>query len=140
MNDITTEIVYQSLGNLLTEISNFREIKSSAELAEKVRNALEFHSELKKELQNLTAENRVLKDEMRLASVNGCVEEPLRNFRQFEQMKRRGATIDEVFAETQTQTLDKVNTLKVLRRFFNLSLEEANEVLERANEAVKIAA
>lgn len=143
MHNVTAEVVYQSLGKLLDQISRSAEVKNSPKTAEKVRNAIAFHQELEKELSALVNENQNLKQELQtvigLANVNGCVEEPKNLYRKYEEMKLSGASVDKVYAQTQKDKLDRINTLKVLRRVFDLSLEDAMQILE-TNESTKIAA
>jgi hypothetical protein len=143
MRDTTTEIVYHSLGNLLEQISHSTAVQDSPETAETVRNAIAFHQELEKEVSALINENRNLKQEretaLGLANITGCVEESVDLFRKYEQMKLSGATPQEVYRQLRRDKLDRVNSIKILRRVFDLSLDEAAEILQ-TNGKTKIAA
>lgn len=134
MRDTTTEIVYHSLGNLLKQISRSAAVQNSPETAETVRNAIAFHQELEKEVSALINENRNLKQEretaLGLANITGCIEESVNLFRKYEQMKLSGATPQQVYRQIQSDKLDSLNTIKILRRVFDLSLSEATEILQ----------
>lgn len=75
---------------------------------------------------------------MELENSAGCVEEPVDLFSKYEQMKFSDATPQQVYRQLRRDKIDRINMIKILRCVFDLSLEEATEILQ-TNGKTKIA-
>ncbi len=131
-------VSYQSLGKILEELQNAPEIKESAELTSRVRNAILFHQQISTEWQGLLREYREIEQELsdltREPGERVCNQPVSNEFGKYEQMRDHGAAPREVYLAAQDDGLDKIESIKALRQIFHLSLQEAQETIAQARE------
>ncbi len=136
MHDTMLSVSYESLGRILEQLQDSSEIRASSELTARIRNAILFHRQISVDLQGLLEEYQNLK-----RTVSDLTREPgervcnqlLRNqFGKYEEMRNLGVTPREVYFATRADGLDGIESIRALREVFNLSLQEAQEIISRA--------
>jgi len=135
MHDTMLSVSYESLGEILEQLRDAPEVKTSPALAERVRNAIAFHQQISAEVLALKQERQLLDEKLsaltREPGERVCPQTSPYSFGKYEKMRDQGATPQEVFLLTQTDGLDRVGALTVLRRLFQLSLEEAQGLISQ---------
>lgn len=135
MHNILLSVSYKSLGKILEDIHNYPAVVASPELVQLVRNAISFHQQLQKDFSGLLEENQELKEDLsRLTREPGEIVDSKKMFDQFEKYERMrdaGKSPQDIYEAAKSEGLDSISLIKALRAVFNLSMNEATEIIDR---------
>lgn len=136
MFNVMFSVSYESLGGILEQLQQSPEIKNSPELADRVHNAILFHQQISVELQGLLSEFRELEEkvsELTRESGERVCNQPARNrLVKYEELHAHGASPQDVYQAARNDGFDDIESIRVLRRVFQLSLSQAQETASQA--------
>ncbi|MCG3162234.1 MAG: hypothetical protein JMDDDDMK_03474 [Acidobacteria bacterium] len=136
MHDVILSVSYESLGKILEQLQESPEIKASPELAERIRNAILFHRQISTDWQGLLKEHRELKktvsDLTREPGERVCGQGLQNQFSKYEEMRDQGANPQGIYLAATEDGYDGVGAIRILRWVFDLSLQEAQEIILQA--------
>lgn len=135
MHETMLKVSYESLGKLLRQIQESAEIKTSPVLAHQVNEAISFHQQMGAELQELSREHKLLKQEVSDATREPgeriCYEPSPERFLKYEKMGNAGATPQEVYSAAMADGLSRLEGILALRQIFDLHLHDAKDVVAK---------
>lgn len=136
MHDLMLSVSYESLGKILEQLSAAPEVQAAPKLAEQIGQARAFHQQLAVELQGLLCEQQELREQLsaltREPGERLCGEAELGQCAIYERLRDLGAKPQEVYLTAKNDGHDDVGALRILRRVFGLSLDEAQTAATEA--------
>ena len=132
MHIYSFESAYLSLENILHKIQNAAEVQSSFEVSEHARNAIAFHNLLKTEYKEAIQEIEKLQCELYELTrdpAEDSSDHSTVDCTKYITLRDAGATADVVYQALVADGLGRIQSLKVLRTVYELSLQQALDVV-----------